>query len=330
MGKDKKLNAQKKLPILKQGEKNCILCHKPLEAKAGSIMVYDETYKPINAIKHQLHFCASKNCRFYYAYESDLSALEEIAKPNHIKCIYGKEYKDLKSFLDDVSFSSPQTSSERILKPQIFQQEHDENTGLLIIYKNKCHCLSCERRFGKSSIENRTMYVDCIWGEDVTVGVQFCHSCGMYYMSDVALRSTEMKYGRILIEREFEDFDWASFKGELNPESLLHRFGYNANENSRENERQAILKHLLDTGRFEKFEIIEHLSFLITMNGDRCYKATPKWEADIQFVNDYQLSEQKKVFGLTLQKKQNAQLVTNSQETLMDKWNRKLPLKKKY
>jgi hypothetical protein len=329
MGKRKKYRAQKKLPILKQGEKNCIICHKPLETKLGAIMVYDEAFEPVNTINHQLQFCASKSCRFYYAYESDLPELKKMASPNHIKCIYSEDYKYLLLFLDDVSFYSPQPNTENVLKPSVIQQEQDDNTGLLIIYKNKCHCLSCERRFGESSIENRAMYIDCIWGKDVFVDVQFCRTCGKYYMSDVALQGYEMKFGRILIQRELEDFDWSSFNGKLNPESILHKFGYNTDQSSREIERQTILKHILDTGILEKYKIIDHLSFLISFNGEKCYMAKPKWEADIQFVSDYQISEQKIVYGLTPQKKYKAQESTANAGTLMDVWNSKLP-KKKY
>ena len=312
---------QKKLPLLKQGQQTCPVCQKLLVKKLGKITVYDDGNTPIDAITHHLQFCSSDKCNVYFAYGSDMKELRRIAAPYHIEFI-DKTYSHAYAFLADVfscpkpikkeygmtspNFQQGQEIKDNPLPPEDIQSKQEDNTGLLIIYKNKCHCLLCEHRFGKSSIENRAMYIDCIWGEDILVHVQFCRTCGMYYMSDVALRLTEMNYGRIFIEREFDDFDWASFKGELNPESLLHRFGYNANENSRENERHAILKHLLDTGRFEKYEIINHLSFLISMNGNRCYKAKPKWETDIQFVTDYRLSEQKIVFGLTPKKKHKA------------------------
>lgn len=75
---------------------------------------------------------------------------------------------------------------------------------------------------------------------------------------------------------------------DLNPQSILYMYGYNATDNISQEKRQKILVFLIETRIMDWFEIINHLEFLIEfheLQGHR--KAVKIWETDIDFIRDY-------------------------------------------
>ncbi len=78
--------------------------------------------------------------------------------------------------------------------------------------------------------------------------------------------------------------------GALNEASKLMLYGYRVAEGTlTRQERQSILKWIIDTGLLSKSEIIKDLQFKVRYNGSKIgnEKAKAKWEDDIQFVSRY-------------------------------------------
>lgn len=83
--------------------------------------------------------------------------------------------------------------------------------------------------------------------------------------------------------------------GEWNVESKLHTYGYNvsSNENLTEEQRRCILYHVLANCEMSRWEITNHLEFLISLNQNKrnFEHAVAKWQRDLEYVNTIEYTE---------------------------------------
>ena len=170
------------------------------------------------------------------------------------------------------------------------------------VYANKCHCYKCREKFKLNTITNRTAVVETIAGKQINVNVMFCKGCGQYFINIKALEEYRKLYGGLLFECTLStdlikgQFSWFDFA----PDSVLSRCGYTVKEGVSKEYRQAILRYILETGRAEKYEIIELISSFIDwrMGRSQYEGACERWREDIHYVSNYQIQSQKKVYGL--------------------------------
>lgn len=84
-----------------------------------------------------------------------------------------------------------------------------------------------------------------------------------------------------------------------NEHSLLNLCGYNVGQkdNLSAITRQQILREVIELGLMSKSEVIKYLDHYINLNRGQSSKrlAVEKWSKDLDFVNSYRLSSQRKV-----------------------------------
>ena len=86
-------------------------------------------------------------------------------------------------------------------------------------------------------------------------------------------------------------------KSIIKTESILHKYGYNVNINSKMNQsdRLNILEWLIDHKIVNKDAIISYLSDFIT-RGEKIlswHTAVTKWKSDLEWIQEYELDSQK-------------------------------------
>lgn len=167
----------------------------------------------------------------------------------------------------------------------------------LYVYKNKCRCRKCERKYPEYRahiVVNRAAYVKTQSGEQVKINVQFCEGCGEYFMNIESLIEYEQLYGKLDCNLSYTYSYYDSFDQfeDFAQSSVLSRNGYNVRKGTSQIQRQAILGRILDYGLATKSEIIDLLTQNIQFARKRLPDACRRWEEDILFVNQYRIDEQ--------------------------------------
>lgn len=170
--------------------------------------------------------------------------------------------------------------------------------NVIQLYSLRCHCSKCSNRFDQDTIVDCTAYVNTKSGREVPVTVQYCSGCGSFFMNYDVFVGYQAKYGALSFEckleqSEFEDdvdFGFADT-------SFLSRAGYSVRASVSQRRRQIILKGLLDSGKYTKWEITEKISEFIKLrkNNPDMRDAIKRWEEDIAFVADYDADNQTRV-----------------------------------
>lgn len=135
----------------------------------------------------------------------------------------------------------------------------------IFIYRKACHCESCKRKFGFNDIEYRIARVSSMTGQIVEVDVEYCKTCGSYFIDYESLKMYEEKYGVLIFERkkqsnrdEFGNIVFAD-------DTVLSRYGYSAGANCPPDvQRHAILRFLINSNIATKGELKEILSGFLT------------------------------------------------------------------
>lgn len=170
--------------------------------------------------------------------------------------------------------------------------------NVIQLYSLRCHCSKCFNRFDQDTIVDCTAYVNTKSGREVPVTVQYCSGCGSFFMNYDVFVGYQAKYGALRFEckleqSEFKDYDDFGFADT----SFLSRAGYSVRASVSQRRRQIILKELLDSGKYTKWEITEKISEFIKLrkNNPDMRDAIKRWEEDIAFVADYDTDNQTKV-----------------------------------
>ena len=170
--------------------------------------------------------------------------------------------------------------------------------NVIQLYSLRCHCSKCFNRFDQDTIIDCTAHVNTKSGREVPVTVQYCSGCGSFFMNYDVFVGYQAKYGALRFEckleqSEFKDYDDFGFADT----SFLSRAGYSVRASVSQRRRQIILKELLDSGKYTKWEITEKISEFIKLrkNNPDMRDAIKRWEEDIAFVADYDTDNQTKV-----------------------------------
>lgn len=180
--------------------------------------------------------------------------------------------------------------SEKVKLP--YQEE-------IVVYTGRCNCPKCYGQYGFESIENvcGTVSLEKDHNARVNIDVQRCRHCLKYFIDKQSLLRYEKRYGRLYIRRctmaQYVQRPSPWSENDFAPDSILSRNGYYA-KYPKEVRRRA-LEGMMMNG-VKKAEIKHKLTEFIELRGERCYIAAPIWKADLEFVNDYRLEDEEKVF----------------------------------
>lgn len=218
-----------------------------------------------------------------------------------LQCIYkAKKTPDKKILFNKTEISQ---STSFIKKESLMPQDSvnvprevsfDCSEHTLYICKGTMSC-----RKDEHEIISATGILASLSGRMVKINVNYCKNCGVYFIG-----AEEYKYyrgvygvllGNIAIRQRFNS-DWG-YNGMLD-ESILHICGYTVNQKDGLSceERRLILGSLMDRGVIGKYRIMEYLQFFINNSKYRhnMHLANEKWSADLKWVRDYQIDQQRK------------------------------------
>ena len=129
---------------------------------------------------------------------------------------------------------------------------------------------------------------------EVELPAYYCEICNRYYILENDYNQLK-RYGYICCRIDtFESLINPNNNpfGGLKDKSLLMNYGYRVDKKTglSEKQRQDILSFMIDNGIITKSEIINHLTFLVSMNKKktRNYDAVQKWKNDIRFVQNHE------------------------------------------
>lgn len=150
---------------------------------------------------------------------------------------------------------------------------------------------------GKSSlhpIEDVTINTVTISGNPVSFNAYCCSGCNKYFITKATINDIfpQKNYPFVKIKLLYTE------GAKLQSETILHIYGYTVNANGpTEIQRENLLAKLLTSGVVTKREVEGLLWHLINYNGRKknMDNAKAKWESDLEFVRDFNLSKQKQI-----------------------------------
>lgn len=117
----------------------------------------------------------------------------------------------------------------------------------------------------------------------------YCDKCKKYFVLDTEFKKILCE-GKIQAQISFSE-SGGHFSGmDLSPESLLRKCGYtvSATSNATKEQRQKLLKAIIDNKLYTPAKIVAHFRFLIAMNNNVSSRdmssAINKWKEDISFL----------------------------------------------
>lgn len=166
------------------------------------------------------------------------------------------------------------------------------------IYSMKMPCYNHPK-----AVESVTAYVPVSEKKQLyQINVQYCPICNKYYINSEQHRSFSHKYGLPMVRLMCDNSERISVDfSQWKEESILHSMGYNVSEkdNLSDEERRKKLLHAIKTKTLTKTEVISFLEFLKYRNEGKRYfeNACAKWEDDARFIRNYNMENQKIIFG---------------------------------
>lgn len=208
--------------------------------------------------------------------------------------------EDAKSFACQIL----KTTRERLidkriaeLKEMIAQRERELATpsyrpnDILYIYKGNIRC----HRYGHRIIQ-ATAVLHNKTDNEIELNVEYCTECKKFILDYTVFEQYRNRYGilvgnfRMVVDGEFDgEYDLAE-------ESPLMLSGYNVSQRDgyTSRERHYILARIIHDGIMDKGDVIRYLSYFIRKNGAKRGNelALSKWEEDLAFVQNYDISTQ--------------------------------------
>ena len=143
---------------------------------------------------------------------------------------------------------------------------------------------NCERVYLKIPLllSNGQLIIRTIMGT-------YCDKCRKYFVLDTEFRKMLCE-GKIQAQISFSESGKHFYGMDLSPESLLRKCGYTVNANSRvtKEQRQKLLKAIIDNQLYTPSKIVSHFKFLISINNNVTSRdmssAISKWQEDIIYL----------------------------------------------
>lgn len=164
---------------------------------------------------------------------------------------------------------------------------------VLYIYKGNIRC----HRYGHHIIQ-ATAILHNKTDNEVQLNVEYCTECKKFILEYTVFEQYRNRYGVLI--GNFKMVVNGEFDGEydLAKESPLMLSGYNVSQRDgyTSRERHYILARIIHDGIMDKGEVIRYLSYFIHKNGAKPGNevALAKWEEDLAFVQEYDISTQPK------------------------------------
>lgn len=139
--------------------------------------------------------------------------------------------------------------------------------------------------------------IDTASGETAKLNINCCLTCNRFYISYDEYEHYLEKYKSLLTRIILVNQDGEStFTNNLAAESILKLCGYSVSQEKglSQKERQALLSKIIHAGIVNKPDVIQHLNWLIKMNGKKAGNdiAKEKWEDDLFFVRNLDMNSQ--------------------------------------
>lgn len=175
------------------------------------------------------------------------------------------------------------------------------------VYNKTAICLSCEQKGLIQNIENVVATVNCLKDKMIScdISIQYCKNCNRYFVDSHSLSEYEKKYGVVLFEKDESNITGINNTNiHFNPDSILSRYGYTARKGALTvQQRHGILSFLMDNGIATKYDIKNLLSGFIDFPRPNAYDARKIWQADLLYVNEYEIGGERHIGSAQLLKK---------------------------
>lgn len=170
--------------------------------------------------------------------------------------------------------------------------QYKPSSDTLYVYSGRIKCIR----------DNHTMtcvnaLIDTASGEVAKLNVNCCLTCNRFYISYDEYERYMAKYKSLLTRIVLVNQNGEStFANNLAAESILKLCGYSVSQEKglSQAERQRLLAKIIHAGIVNKPDVIQHLNWLIKMNGKKAGNdiAKEKWEDDLFFVRNLDMRSQ--------------------------------------
>ena len=296
------------IPILNSNRTSCPYCGKTLQNKCHA--KYPAVKFDGKVISKYAVLWECQSCNALYADNQQLFDLRRWNDNTSFKTISVQDYNSPKNLMRAANCHIPGKLLTEEDMPFKYWGKESENLSsgskIIQVYASRCHCQKCRNKYDTDTMVNRTAIVETIKGSNVKINVMYCRGCGQYFVSLAVLEQYKNLYGGLLMEcRTSSDIDpdklnWFHFA----PDTVLSRCGYTVKSGVDVQYRHTILAYILDSGKAQKYDIIEKINGFIRIreNQPRYSDACQRWREDIQFVSNYRINQQRMIHGLKFQK----------------------------
>lgn len=166
------------------------------------------------------------------------------------------------------------------------------STDTLYVYSGRIMCIR-----DKHNMVCANAHIETASGETAILNINCCLNCNRFYISyDEYVRYME-KYKSLLTRIVLVDENGnSSFTNNLAAESTLKLCGYTVSQEKgfTSKERANLLANIIHNHIVSKPDVIQHLNWLIRMNGKKVGNdiAKEKWEEDLAFVRNLDTNAQ--------------------------------------
>jgi len=238
------------------------------------------------------------------------------ASDNKVGIKFAKQ-NSIKIFLYPDSFGVFMSTKDKIINKHIKKKKLDETknkrSGRVInknvnfvpdsifftVYTYKSRSLCSLRKHDRNAVVAIVQSLNN--KQQFEIDINYCANCEAYYISETSLSVYEERFGILLLKRIPEEQNSVYVdEHEWKEKSELAMFGYSAKDGGLSSkERQFLLSEIVRTKSMTKIEIKEWIEFLImrSSNQVKYHNASIKWKEDLNFINDYDTKEEKKING---------------------------------
>ena len=219
-------------------------------------------------------------------------ALETIFNIEHSRDTFPK-FQALRTSIVSKKQSQPQEEASSFSPlPASFSIQFKPSTDALYVYSGRIKCIR-----EKHTMVCANARIETVSGKTAILNVNCCLNCNRFFISQNEYSHYMEKYKSLLARIVFVDENSNSdFSGSLAVESALKLCGYTVSQEKgfTSQERAALLASIIHHGIVSKPDVIQHLSWLIHMNGKKAGNsiAKEKWEEDLAFVRELDASIQ--------------------------------------
>jgi len=177
---------------------------------------------------------------------------------------------------------------------QIYENRYDYQYSLRVIFPDDEICIGKGNNGGYYTPGGSKPMIALLYCAKTqcleAASVTYDETEGVYLMDSTVYKSLVAQYGFPICDYVSRNRNGYS---ELNEESKLHILGYNVgdSEGMSDAQRQSLLAELVELGFLQVYEIVNHLDFLIRLNGGRSQKSIQRWNADKEFIMNYRIDQ---------------------------------------